>query len=130
MRWRTIFPCLALLLGGCLAPSGDVPPPPMQADVLKAGDRLSITVSGEEELSGNFAVNGDGLVRLDLLGGVPAAGLRMADFQEQVRQRLAAGYLIDPQVRVARLAQSPSAGPLPATTPALRPSQRFSMEVT
>jgi polysaccharide export outer membrane protein len=121
MRWRTIFPFLALLLGGCLAPGGDVPPPPVQEDVLKAGDRLSITVSGEEDLSGGFAVNSDGLVQLDLLGGVPAAGLSVAAFQEQVRQRLAAGYLIDPHVRVARLAQPP--GPLPAALPALRPSQ-------
>ena len=120
--WRTLFHCLALLLGGCLAPTGDVPPP-VQEDVLKAGDRLSITVSGEEDLSGSFAVNRDGTVRLDLLGGVPAAGLSVAGFQEQVRQRLAAGYLIDPQVRVARLAQLPPPGSLPAASPALRPSQ-------
>ena len=121
--WRTFFPCLALLLGGCLAPSGEAPPPLVQGDVLQPGDGLSIAVSGEEELSGSFAVNGDGSVRLELLGAVPAAGLSVAEFALQVRQRLAAGYLIDPQVRVTRLAQLPPQQPVPAVLQALRPSQ-------
>jgi protein involved in polysaccharide export with SLBB domain len=115
--------CLALPLGGCLVPDGPVQPL-VAEDVLKPGDSLSIIVAGENELSGGFVVNGDGSVRLELLGAVPAAGLSVAGFQEQVRQRLAAGYLKDPQVRVERV--SPFAVPplAPASLPlVLRPSQ-------
>jgi protein involved in polysaccharide export with SLBB domain len=48
-----------LLLGGCLAPGGDAPSAPAQADVLKPGDTLRITAAGDEELSGGFIVNSD-----------------------------------------------------------------------
>ena len=112
--------CLALPLGGCLAPDGPIR---VAEDMLKPGDSLSISVAGEDELSGGFAVNGDGSVRLELLGAVPAAGLSVAGFQEQVRQRLAAGYLKDPQVRVERVAPFAAPPPPALPPPVLRPSQ-------
>jgi polysaccharide export outer membrane protein len=107
--------CLTLLLGGCLASGDDTPSAPAQADVLKPGDTLRITVAGEEELSGGFAVNSDGSVRMELLGAVPAGGLSPAALQERLRQLLAAGYLKNPQVQVEKVAQ--------AAPPPLRSSQ-------
>ena len=92
-----------MLLGGCLAGPGDAPSAPAQADLLKPGDGLRITVAGEEELSGGFAVNSDGMVRMALLGAVPAQGLSPVAFQEKLRQLLAAGYLRNPQVQVERM---------------------------
>jgi polysaccharide biosynthesis/export protein len=111
--------CLALVLGGCLSQEGSAPPAvPAKADVLKPGDALRITVSGEEELSGAFAVNSDGTVRMELLGAVPAAGLSPPGLQDKLRQLLAAGYLKDPQVVVERMAQ------VVPPPPALRPSDQ------
>jgi polysaccharide export outer membrane protein len=107
--------CIALLPGGCLASGGDTPSAQAQANVLKPGDTLRITVAGEEELSGGFIVNSNGSVRMELLGAVPADGLSPAAFQEKVRQRLAAGYLKNPQVQVEKVAQ--------AAPPPLRSSQ-------
>ena len=107
--------CLTFLLGGCLAPGRDAPSTPAQADLLKPGDTLRITVAGEEELSGGFIVNSDGSVRLALLGAVPADGLSPAALQEKLRQLLAAGYLKNPQVQVEKVAQ--------AAPPPLRSSQ-------
>lgn len=110
--------CLALLLGGCFWQSGDSQTvPPVQGDVVKPGDVLRITVVGEDELSGAFTVNSDGKVRMELLGAVPAAGFSPAALEDQLRQRLAAGYLKNPQVQVARMAQ-----PRPPP-PVLRQSQ-------
>jgi protein involved in polysaccharide export with SLBB domain len=108
--------CLCLYLGGCSWLGLDTPgaPPPVQADLLRPGDSLRITVAGEEELSGAFPVNSDGTIRMELLGAVPAAGLSLAALEAQLRQRLATGYLKNPQVRVERLALTP---------PVLRPSQ-------
>ena len=54
--------------------------------MLKAGDALHINVAGEEDLSGGFAVKDDGTVRMELLGAVPAAGLSVAGFAEQLRR--------------------------------------------
>jgi polysaccharide export outer membrane protein len=117
MRPICLFLCLcaALLLGGCLAPGGDAPSAPAQADLLKPGDALRITVAGEEELSGGFIVNSDGSVRMELLGAVTAGGLSPAAFQEKLRQLLAAGYLKNPQVQVEKVAH--------AAPPPLRASQ-------
>ena len=115
--------CLLLCLGlcGCQLLKGEVPAAvPVQApaeNVLKVGDELAITVAGEAEFSGVFSVQGDGTVRMELLGAVPAAGLSVAEFQGQLRQKLLAGYLRDPQVRVERPAE------LVAVPPVLRPSQ-------
>jgi protein involved in polysaccharide export with SLBB domain len=114
--------CLALPLGGCLTPAGDAVPPVWE-DVLKPGDSLSIIVAGEAELSGGFVVNGDGTVRLELLGAVPASGLGVVEFQEQLRQRLAAGYFRDPQVRVERVAPFAVPPPPVSPPPVLRSSQ-------
>ena len=100
---RPIFLFLCLALGGCLGPAPETAP--VRADLLKPGDTLRITVTGEEELSGGFVVNSDGNVRMALLGTVPAAGLSPAAFQDRLRQLLAAGYLKAPEVAVERLAQ-------------------------
>jgi protein involved in polysaccharide export with SLBB domain len=48
---------------------------------------------------------------------LPAAGLSVTEFQRALRQRLLAGYLRDPQVRVERAAL------FAAAPPVLRPSQ-------
>ncbi|MCP5412334.1 MAG: polysaccharide biosynthesis/export family protein [Alphaproteobacteria bacterium] len=75
-----------------------------QADLLKPGDSVRIVVAGEQELSGIFPVAADGKVHLELLGDVPAAGLTADMLAVNLRQRLSAGYLRNPQVAVARAA--------------------------
>jgi len=115
--------CLLICLGlcGCQLLRGEAPAAvPVREpaeNVLKVGDELAITVAGEAEFSGVFPVKDDGTVRMELLGAVPAAGLSVAEFQGKLRQRLLAGYLREPQVRVERPAQ------LVAAPPVLRPSQ-------
>ena len=79
----------------------------VQPGALKPGDRLRITVVGEEELSGVFQVGEDRMVHLELVGAVPAGGLTLAAFEDILRDRLAAGYLKNPQILVARVAAPP-----------------------
>src|SRR4051812_15198133 len=83
---RLIFFILGLALGGCSLLKDEIPPPPlkpvMQGDALKPGDALRITVAGEDELSGAFAVSSDGNIRMELLGAVKAAGLSPAGLEE------------------------------------------------
>ncbi len=67
---------------------------------LGIGDKLKITVFGEESLSGAAEVNGAGLVALPLAGEVPAQGKTLTQFRETVVNRLADGYLKNPKVTI------------------------------
>ena len=67
---------------------------------IGAGDRLRVAVYGEDRLSGEFAVGAAGTVPMPLLGDVPASGSTVAAFGDEVRRRLAARYMRNPQVTV------------------------------
>jgi polysaccharide export outer membrane protein len=67
---------------------------------LGTGDKLKVTVYGEEDLSGEFVVDGSGQVQLPLVGQVKAAGLTIHQFVEEVQGALGAKYLRDPRVSV------------------------------
>jgi polysaccharide export outer membrane protein len=68
--------------------------------VLGPGDKLKLTVYGETDLSGEFAVDGAGTVRLPLIGQVRAAGGTAAQLEQTVASALAQGYLRSPRVAV------------------------------
>ena len=63
-------------------------------------DQLKITVFGEEGLDNTYVVDAGGSITFPLVNRVMAAGLTEAEFQDQLRARLADGYLKNPQVRV------------------------------
>ncbi len=67
---------------------------------LGVGDKLKITVFGEENLSGPTEVNAMGQVALPLAGEVPAKGLAINQFRDAVVRRLSDGYLKNPKVTV------------------------------
>lgn len=67
---------------------------------LGIGDKLKITVFGEESLSGAVEVNAAGQVALPLAGEVPAQGKTITQFRETVANRLADGYLKNPKITV------------------------------
>ncbi len=68
------------------------------AYTLGSGDQLRIIVFGEENLSGEFFIDGAGMVSLPLVGEVPAAGKTVAAFRAELESRLSDGYLNDPRV--------------------------------
>ncbi|WP_417471052.1 polysaccharide biosynthesis/export family protein [Maricaulis sp.] len=67
---------------------------------LGAGDQLRIIVFGEEDLSGEFVVDGRGTVSLPLIGEIDAGGLTAREFQQAFADELRNGYLNDPRVSV------------------------------
>ena len=74
---------------------------------LAAGDRLSITVFGEESLSREYSVTSQGDLGFPLLGDIPVVGQTVGDLQQLLRTRLAEGYLNDPRVTVEVLNYRP-----------------------
>jgi protein involved in polysaccharide export with SLBB domain len=65
---------------------------------LGTGDQLRITVYGENDLSGDYNVDDSGYVRLPLIGQIKVTGLTLPQLEDQIRDKLAAGYLKDPRV--------------------------------
>ena len=66
--------------------------------VLASGDRIRVTVYGEDRLSGEFAVTTTGQISFPLIGNLNVAGLTLAEAQKLIHDRLADGYLKDPRV--------------------------------
>jgi polysaccharide export outer membrane protein len=68
---------------------------------LGSGDKIQLTVYGEPDLSGEFFVDGSGVVQLPLIGQIKAAPLTIHDLQTAVAGKLKeGGYLKDPRVSV------------------------------
>lgn len=102
----------ALLLGLALAACGGGPQPMPASSVssttstaslreaytLGGGDELRVIVFGEEDLSGEFVIDGDGFVSLPLIGELDAGGLTLREFEGRVETALAQGYLREPRV--------------------------------
>jgi polysaccharide export outer membrane protein len=74
---------------------------------IGVGDKLKITIFGEENLSGPFEVGALGTVSMPLVGEIAAKGKTIAEFREGLTARLADGYLKNPRVSVEVLNYRP-----------------------
>ena len=68
------------------------------AYALGAGDRLRVTVFGQEDLSEEFEVDGSGAISMPLIGQLSAAGKTTPDLERTITTALAEGYVRDPRV--------------------------------
>ena len=101
------------LLGGC-ASAGPSPLPmgpqayeaiPQHVDqstiseAIRPGDRISIRIFGEPELSGDaYVVDAAGYIQMPLLGEVIAAGQTPRQLTAELRRRFGAHYLREPSI--------------------------------
>lgn len=101
----------AVVLTGCetAPPSEAAPPPAARAEqkpapvadeyTLDAGDKLTITVFGEKDLSGPYQVSGQGDISMPLVGEVKAKGLTLRELQRAIETAYRDGqFLRNPQV--------------------------------
>ena len=65
-----------------------------------AGDKLSIRVAGEADLTGEFPVDASGAISMPYVQSVTVAGMSTPQIEQLILRRLRAGYLKDPQVSV------------------------------
>ena len=70
------------------------------AYTLDAGDKLRISVFGQEGISGSYAVDAGGNVNLPLAGSVPARGFTTEQLAKMIAERLKQGYVREPHVTV------------------------------
>lgn len=74
---------------------------------LGSGDELRVTVYGEEDLSGEFEIDGTGKISMPLIGNVIIGGETLSDAETLIAELLADGYLITPRVSLEVLNYRP-----------------------
>jgi len=74
---------------------------------LGSGDRLKIIVFGEEDLSGEFQVDGSGHISFPLIGEVTARGHTLRELERNLVEKLSDGYLVDPKISLEVLNYRP-----------------------
>src|SRR6266436_9977838 len=65
---------------------------------LGANDRLRITVFGQPTLTGEYTLDGNGVLSFPLIGNVPANGSTTSELQQKIAGKLNPEYLINPSV--------------------------------
>lgn len=75
--------------------------------VLHAGDRISIWVKGEPELSVERQIGQDGSITLPLVGSVGVNGMKTTDAARMIAQLLEDGFLKDPLVQITLKGRAP-----------------------
>ena len=88
------------LIGGPQFAARDGQKPIARIYRLGIGDKLKVSVFGEENLSGQFEVNALGQISMPLIGEMPAKGLAIHEFRESIARKLSDGYLKNPKVAV------------------------------
>ena len=97
---------VALLVSGCAANSlSEAEKQSMAAAAtapakLQPGDKIKITVYGEDKLSGDFQLDQSGQISLPLAGTITAQGLTQSELEQALAKKFRSQYLKDPKVTV------------------------------
>ena len=96
---------LAFGLAACGNDGRDAPMLPQTTSTnteyrLGAGDQVRVTVFGQEQLSGEFKVDGSGNLAMPLIGEVKASNASVRGLEQAIARKLADGYVRDPKVSV------------------------------
>lgn len=67
---------------------------------LGPGDKVRVTVFGEDDLSGEFEVDNTGSLAMPLVGEIPVRGLTQRDLEKKISTVLEQGYLKNPRVNI------------------------------
>ncbi len=74
---------------------------------LGPGDKLLVSVFNQQDLSGEYTVNGAGRFSMSLIGTLKAANLTVTELEEQIVNKLKPDYLRNPRVSIEVLNYRP-----------------------
>ncbi len=107
MTTTTYARALLVLLAGGLPALGCADPPPsrypseevhVEDSTLGPGDIFDVRVYRQEAMSATYDVSPEGTIAFPLIGEVLVSGKTPKQVEEEIRSRLADGYLVNPQV--------------------------------
>ena len=90
--------------------SGELMPAPGSSDYsykLDYGDRITINIFNQPDLSGEYTLDGDGRFSMPLIGTVDAAGMTPAELEAHLVDRYKPDYLVNPRVFIQVLNYRP-----------------------
>ena len=74
---------------------------------LGANDRLRITVFGQPTLTGEYTLDGNGVLAFPLIGNVQASGVTTSQLQQAIATKLSPDYLVNPNVSAEVITRRP-----------------------
>ena len=74
---------------------------------LGSGDLLKVTVFNQDDLSGEYIINGAGQISLPLIGAINAKNLTAKQVEQSIVNKLKPDYLLNPRVSVQVLNYRP-----------------------
>jgi polysaccharide export outer membrane protein len=74
---------------------------------LGSGDQVKITVFNQEDLSGEYTINGTGQIALPLIGDIIAKDLTVKQVEQNIANKLKPDFLLNPKVNVQVLNYRP-----------------------
>jgi len=74
---------------------------------LGANDRLRITVFGQPTLTGEYTLDGNGVLSFPLIGNIPASGVTTSQLQQTIATKLSPDYLVNPNVSAEVITRRP-----------------------
>jgi protein involved in polysaccharide export with SLBB domain len=102
---RGLILVTGMMVAGCAASYGPVAyfdgaVPVSVSPILQRGDKIKVSVYGEDNLNGIYDIDPSGSVSLPLAGSIRAAGRTKMDLQREIARKLKSEYLQDPKVTV------------------------------
>jgi protein involved in polysaccharide export with SLBB domain len=93
---------LALTATGCATtpPPPGPPQPVAEVDRLRPGDTVTITVFGQEDLTGDQVIDSHGEVSVLLAGRTKIAGMSPAEAESTLTHQLSHGVIVNPSVSI------------------------------
>src|ERR1700704_2344210 len=80
---------------------------PGDSNKLGPNDRLRITVFGQPTLTGEYTLDGNGVLAFPLIGNVPANGVTTSQLQQSIAAKLEPDSLVNPNVSAEVLTRRP-----------------------
>ncbi|MSP52964.1 MAG: polysaccharide export protein [Gammaproteobacteria bacterium] len=74
---------------------------------LGSGDKLKITIFNQEDMNGEYTVDGTGNVSLPLIGTIAAKNLTLNEFENKLKGKLSPDYLLNPKIAIQVLNYRP-----------------------
>jgi protein involved in polysaccharide export with SLBB domain len=74
---------------------------------LGPNDRVRITVFGQPTLTGEYTLDGNGILAFPLIGNVPANGSTTIQLQQAIAAKLQPDYLVNPNVSAEVITRRP-----------------------
>lgn len=67
---------------------------------IGSGDKLKITIFDEPDLSGEYDIDGEGILSMPLIGNIEAGGYDLRSLENEIATSYKEGYLKNPRINI------------------------------